>query len=179
MSRRMAQLCNSQDRSYAAITIHPRHTQDSWKSRLAVVRALWGSKVTGPGLRSWMQRRSLSSPYHGPFQDKDREYVPSISILLDAGTQNISTDISTGQPSSRHVGKIASYLRYLSQEPRKLIQWSTHFDSTQATGFFEGYRWQDLPDNPAKRSKGSNTAEKDFIELQSLVERSRTTQETS
>jgi len=84
----------------------------------------------------------------------------------------------TGPPSSRHVGKIGSYLRYLSQEPRRLIQWSTHFDSTQATGFFEGYRWQDLPGNPDKpTSKGSNTAEKDFIELQSLVEKSRTTQE--
>jgi len=84
----------------------------------------------------------------------------------------------TAQPSSRHVGKIGSYLRYLSQEPRKLIRWSTHFDSTQATGFFEGYRWQDLQGKPDKpTTKGSNTAERDFIELQSLVETSRTTQE--
>lgn len=94
MSRSLAQLRNSQDRSYAAIAIHPRNTKDSWQSRLPVVRALWGSKVTGPGLRPWLQRRSLSSPYHGPFQDKDGEYVPSIAILLDAGAQNLGTDLS-------------------------------------------------------------------------------------
>ena len=113
----------------------------------------------------------------GPFKTKTgNTYQASQSYLMQE-LKTLAQTYRTGQPSSRHVGKIARYLRYLSQEPRKLIQWSTHFDSTQATGFFEGYRWQDLPDNPTKRSKGSNTAEKDFIELQSLVERSRTTQE--
>ena len=114
----------------------------------------------------------------GPFKTKSgKTYRASQSYLMQA-LGDLSQKYHTERPSSRNVGNINSYFRHLTQEPRKLMMWSTQFDSVQTTGFFEGYRWQEYGGTKKEGSKSSGTsAERDFKELQSLLAESRTSME--